>query len=95
MQLTRRVALNGQQLDAVDSRIVITQPWMGYLQSNLGILLGWTDYNLIMYLQRRNPTVPGIASKIYPPQERKLTAVTGYWKYQISQVVSEISTPEI
>lgn len=81
---------------ALDSRIVITQPWMEYLQSNLGILLGWTDYNLIMYLQRRNPAVPGIASKIYPPQERKLTAVTGYWKYMIrKQPVIDIYTGDL
>ena len=70
---------------ALDSRIIISPAWMDYLKNNLGIILGWTDYNLIMYLQRRNPTVPGIASKIYPPQERKLTAVTGYWKYLISR----------
>lgn len=69
---------------ALDSRIIISPVWMDYLRSNLGIILGWTDYNLIMYLQRRNPTVPGIASKIYPPQERKLTAVTNYWKHIIT-----------
>ena len=61
---------------------------MEYLQSNLGILIGWTDFNLITYLQRRNPTVPGISNKIYPPQERKLTAATNYWKHiiQVSDV---------
>lgn len=69
----------------LDSRILIASPWMDYLQSNLGILLGWTDYNLIIYLQRRNPSVPGIANKIYPPQERKLTVVSDYWKYMIRQ----------
>lgn len=68
---------------SLSSKIIIAPAWMDYLQSNLGILLGWTDYNLILYLQRRNPTVPGISNKIYPPQERKLTAVTGYWKYMI------------
>lgn len=67
----------------LDSRIIITPAWMDYLTRNMGILLGWTDYNLILYLQRRNPTVPGIANKLYPPQERSLTAVTGYWKYII------------
>ena len=77
------------------SRIIITPAWMDYLRSNLGILLGWTDYNLIQYLQRRNPTVPGISNKIYPPQERKLTAVTGYWKYMVQhQTVMDIYTGE-
>ena len=67
----------------LNSRIIIDTLWMDYLQSNLGILIGWTDFNLITYLQRRNPTVPGISNKIYPPQERKLTLATNYWKYII------------
>ena len=78
------------------SRIIITPAWMDYLRSNLGILRGWTDYNLIQYLQRRNPTVPGISNKIYPPQERNLTTVTGYWKYMIQrQPVMDIYTGEL
>lgn len=67
----------------LNSRIIIDDKWMEYIQRNLGILTGWTDYNLITYLQRRNPTVPGISNKIYPPQERKLTAATNYWKHII------------
>ncbi len=70
---------------ALDNRIIIGEDWMEYLQNNLGILIGWTDFNLITYLQRRNPTVPGISNKIYPPQERKLTAATNYWKHIIRQ----------
>ena len=70
---------------SLENRIIIDEAWMEYLQSNLGILIGWTDFNLITYLQRRNPTVPGISNKIYPPQERKLTAATSYWKHIIQQ----------
>lgn len=81
---------------SLDSRIIISPAWMDYMRDNLGILLGWTDYNLILYLQRRNPTVPGVSNKIYPPQERKLTAVTGYWKYMITrQQVRDIYTGEL
>ena len=74
-----------EHVGTLDSSISISPAWMDYLQSNLGILLGWTDYNLIIYLQRRNPSVPGISNKIYPPQERKLTVVSDYWKYMIKQ----------
>ena len=31
-------------------------------------------------MQKRNPSVPGIADKLYPPQERKLEKVKKYWK---------------
>ncbi|MBE6045470.1 MAG: HNH endonuclease [Clostridiales bacterium] len=80
----------------LNSRIIITPVWMDYLRSNLGIIMGWTDYNLILYLQRRNPTVPGISNKINPPQERKLTAVNGYWKYMIQhQPVIDIYTGDL
>ena len=80
---------------AMDSRIIIDDNWMEYLVSNLGILTGWADYNLITYLQRRNPTVPGLSNKIYPPQERKLTAATNYWKHLINTCdVKDIYTGE-
>ena len=42
---------------------------------------------MILYLQRRNPSVPGISDKLYPPQERKLEKVKKYWK-----LLSEIET---
>lgn len=35
---------------------------------------------LIIYLQKRNPSVPGIADKLFPPVERKLEKVKRYWK---------------
>ena len=35
---------------------------------------------MIIYLQKRNPSVPGIADKLQPPKERKLDKVQKYWK---------------
>lgn len=35
---------------------------------------------MILYIQKRNPSVPGIADKLRPPQERKLEKVKRYWK---------------
>ena len=66
--------------DVLEMRVLITDAWAEYLKANAGILIGWADYNLITYLQRRNPSVPGISSKIYPPQERKLNAAKEYWR---------------
>ena len=39
---------------------------------------------MIKYLQKRNPSVPGIADKLYPPQERKLDRIKKYWKMILS-----------
>lgn len=60
--------------------IHIDPDWAVYLKENQEILRGWIQYNMILYLQRRNPSVPGISDKLYPPQERKLEKVKKYWK---------------
>ncbi|MEG0835821.1 MAG: HNH endonuclease domain-containing protein [Anaerovoracaceae bacterium] len=65
-------------------KIIVDQRWADYMKKNMEILQGWVDFNLITYLQRRNPSVPGISSKIYPKQERNLSVVTAYWKAIIS-----------
>ncbi len=64
----------------LDTRIHIVPEWMKYFRENQEILRGWIRYNMILYLQKRNPSVPGISDKLYPPQERKLEKVKKYWK---------------
>ena len=60
--------------------ITISDEWVGYLYKNKEILIDWVRYNLIGYLQDRNPSVPGISDKILPPYKRKLERVKSYWK---------------
>lgn len=68
-------ALNGLQ-----TAICIQPEWVSYIFKNQEILKGWLQYNMIIYLQRRNPSVPGIADKLEPPKGRKLEKVQKYWK---------------
>ena len=68
------------EYDGLDTRIRIVPEWMEYLKTNQEILRGWIQYHMIVYLQRRNPSVPGISDKLYPPRERKLEKVKKYWK---------------
>lgn len=68
-------ALNGMQ-----TSICVQSDWYDYIHRNQEIIKGWLQYNMILYLQKRNPSVPGIAEKLYPPQERKLDKVKKYWK---------------
>ena len=65
-----------QQLSTV---ININEDWIPYLIKNREILLGWMQINLIHYLQRRNPSVPGIADKLSAPQTRDIERVRKYW----------------
>ena len=67
-------------LNGLSSKIIVKDEWVNYFVKNQEIIRGWLEYNMILYLQRRNPNVPGIADKLYPPQERKLDDVKKYWK---------------
>ncbi len=60
--------------------IRINEDWVPYLLRNKEILQGWLQLNLIHYLQRRNPSVPGIADKLSTPQSRDIERVRKYWK---------------
>lgn len=60
--------------------IKISDEWQTYFEKNQAIVMGWLEYNLITYLQKRNPSVPGISNKIFPPTERKLEKAKKFWK---------------
>lgn len=68
-------ALNGMQ-----TAICVQPEWIAYIHKNQEIIRGWLQYNMILYLQKRNPSVPGILDKLQPPHERKLEKVQKYWK---------------
>ncbi len=64
----------------LDTVITIRDDWMEYIRENCTLLKSWVDYNLINYLQRRNPSVPGISNKISPPEKRNLSDISLYWR---------------
>lgn len=76
----KRLIYYFNELSGMDRAIIIQPEWCSYIIKNQEIINGWIQYNMIMYLQRRNPSVPGIANKLYPPQERKLEKVKKFWK---------------
>lgn len=84
-----------EAINGLASRIIINEDWAEYIKKNREILLGWIEYHMIHYLQKRNPSVPGIADKLYPPQERKLDKVKKYWKLILSvEPIQEIYNDE-
>ena len=64
----------------MSTQIQIQKEWADYIKQNYEIIEGWIELNLIQYLQRRNPSVPGIVDKLFPPKERNLEKVKKYWK---------------
>ena len=75
-----RLIYRFDQLDGLNTRIYFDEKWSEYIVRNQVIIKGWLKYNLVEYLQRRNPNVPGVIDKLYPPQERKLEDIKKYWK---------------
>ena len=75
-----RLLYKFDQLNGLGTRIHFDEKWSEYIVKNQIIIKGWLKYNLVEYLQRRNPNVPGVIDKLYPPQERKLEDIQKYWK---------------
>lgn len=68
------------ELNGMQTAIRIQPDWVSYIHKNQEILKGWLQYKMIMYLQKRNPNVPGISDKLKAPEERKMDKVQKYWK---------------
>ena len=71
-----------------DLKSIILHPdWANYFQRNYVIVHGWVIWNLISYMQGKNPNSPGIANKIFPPlgERGSLQGQTKYWKEVLRQ----------
>ncbi|MBO9382386.1 MAG: HNH endonuclease [Roseiflexus sp.] len=62
-----------------EQAIEIHPKWFEYLKRHLAILRGFCLWNLIEYLQRHNPNIPNIPSKLFEPQERDLRNARKFW----------------
>lgn len=92
----RRLIYYFDTLNGLSTKIVVQEEWAKYIVKNQEIIRGWLEYHTIRYIQKRNPSVPGIADKLYPPQERKLEKVKKYWKLILSlEPVHEIYSDRI
>jgi len=63
-----------------DKKIEIHPDWYNYLQRHLAILEDYCLWNLLKYLQTRNPNVPNIAGKLFLPRNRNLENARKYWQ---------------
>lgn len=69
------------EFDGMKTKILIQPEWIAYFQENQEIIKGWLRYHMSLYLQRRNPNVPGIINKLQAPSARgQLEKVQKYWK---------------
>lgn len=59
--------------------IEIHANWYDYLLQHIVILEEYCLWNLLNFLQVRNPNVPNIAGKLFPSRARNLTQARQYW----------------
>ena len=73
----------------INKQIEINPHWVEYLTTNNKILLDFTYWNLLQYLQTRNPNVPNIGNKLIKPIIRgSLTKQRDFWNLVLSETAS-------
>jgi hypothetical protein len=69
------------RFDASGESIIVHPDWADYLRRNFTVVSGWAAWNWLGYMQRCNPNVPALSSKLFRPGNREsLSRQTQYWK---------------
>ena len=69
------------RIDTMKRAVVVHPDWADYLRANYVFIKGWISWEWSEYMQRRNPNVPSVAQKLFPPDRREtLAEQTKYWK---------------
>ena len=68
-----------------DARQIELHPrWVFYLNQNHAIVNGWAAWQWLKYMQARNPNVPNVAGKLFPPEQRQtLKRQSELWRLAI------------
>ena len=79
--------INGCPYAIIDKSVIIDNLWVDYLIANAAILKDFSFWNLSVFLQKRNPNVPDIPSKLVRPLQRSaLTRQHRFWDRYIESV---------
>ncbi len=66
--------------------IILHHEWMLYFHENLKLVKSFISWNWLTYMQRRNPAVPNIQLKLFPPHSRgTLTVQTEFYRTVLQQ----------
>lgn len=71
-----------------EESIEIDKDWFDYFKTNAGILKDFCYWNLSLFLQTRNPNVPGISNKLIRPAKRGSLAVhkKNFWDIVVNKM---------
>lgn len=82
-----RMFFNNCPYSILGKAIVVDERWAEYLIRNAAILKDYSFWNLSIFLQKRNPNVPDIPSKLIRPIQRApLTRQHRFWDRYIASV---------
>lgn len=65
--------------------IEIHPTWMTYLQANFRIIRDFVLWNLVEFLRQKNPNVPNLPEKLFPPLHREMSMANKYWRFVLDQ----------
>jgi 5-methylcytosine-specific restriction endonuclease McrA len=72
------------RFDSNRENIFLHPLWSTYFLKNLPFVRAWAWWHFLQYMQRCNPNVPAVASKLFAPPEREsLAAQTKFWSAAI------------
>ena len=60
--------------------IRLNESWKSFLIENLALVQSFAEHHLALYLQARNPNVPGVVNKLRAPTLRQLTMARDFWR---------------
>ncbi|MCL5098359.1 MAG: hypothetical protein M1608_12700 [Candidatus Omnitrophica bacterium] len=63
-----------------DGSIRFNDSWRAFLVENMDVVQAFAEHYFALYLQARNPNVPGVVNKLRAPTERQLTAARQFWR---------------
>jgi hypothetical protein len=61
--------------------ICLNPSWRHFLTDNMAVVQAFVEHHLAVYLQTRNPNVPGVVNKLRAPTERQLNDASRFWQF--------------
>ena len=75
------------KIDITNKNIEITDDWFEYLINNMSIIKDFAYWNLLQYLEKRNPNIPNISQKLFEPISRNLKTAKDFWNNVLNETV--------
>ena len=68
--------------------ILVHPDWCNYLKDNYLIVKSWASWQWLDYMQRKNPSTPGLSLKLFPPDNRETIPKLSrdYWSVALANM---------